>query len=540
MRSTAAHVSPPSFRQRSSARPTTAERSDDSSDDDLLVVTGRLDGSAERLAELAAGGKAIVVVLEPGDEEAEELCGVRVSQQLPRSEWFVTLGEVPAAIRLVGEVPVVSALRTLEPLNGQAVPVATTSVRFAHQATITVRNHGSGRIIALGIADHAAVRRHPVLGTFIKRLARPSSAPSRDFADSGDLQVAMIGYGPFGGMGYTHGLACAETEGLTLAVAVDTAQDRLDAAKVDFPDLRTYLSAEAAAADDAIDVAIIATPPSFHSTLALDLLRAGKHVVVEKPMCLTVAEADQLIAVAEEHDRVITVHQSRRWDRDYLALERAVTRGQLGAVFNMETFVGGFDHPCRAWHSETALSGGAVYDWGSHHIDWILQLFGSTPKRVLCSAHTRVWHDTTNVDQLSVWMQWADGREATFRQSDVAAIRRPKFYVQGTEGTIEGHYRSLRNESVAAGRGHVDGWHHHAEAPVDLTMARYESDYGIVESHLPAAPHPGWGFHRNLADHLLLGESLAVPPAQSREVVRVLEAAHRSGDEGGSVITLDD
>jgi len=134
--------------------------------------------------------------------------------------------------------------------------------------------------------------------------------------------------------------------------------------------------------------------------------------------------------------------------------------------------------------------------------------------------------------------QWADGREATFRQSDIAAIRRPKFYVQGTEGTMQGFYRPLRNERLEAGRGHLDGYHHHAEAPVEFELARYEPNYGLVTSTLPPAPHPGWGFHENLANHLVLGEPLAVLPEQSREVVAVLEAAHRSGAEGGSLITL--
>jgi predicted dehydrogenase len=215
-----------------------------------------------------------------------------------------------------------------------------------------------------------------------------------------------------------------------------------------------------------------------------------------------------------------------------------IDRGDLGDVFNIETFVGSFEHPCRAWHSEDSISGGAVYDWGSHHIDWIIQHYGVAPRKVLCSAHTRVWHDTTNVDQLSVWMQWDDGREATFRQSDVCAIRRPKFHVEGTAGTLEGRYEPVRQDAVLPGRGFQASVSHHAERPVDLTLARYDGDHGIIESSVQPAPHPGWGFHRNLADHLLLDEPLAVRPEQSRDVVRVLEAAHRSGANGGELVEL--
>ncbi len=500
----------------------------------VLTHTGPMHADeAARLRGAAEAGATIVVVPEPDDTVAAELTGCRVVDDLPHTEWFITLAGGPAAARLEGEVPISSALRALETIDAETV--ATTSIRFRHHPTMAVRGLGRGRIVTSGVADLDALRRHDVLGVFLGRLEHPRSP-----ATTRDLGVAVVGYGPFGGMGYLHGLAATETDGLRLAAAVDTSAERLDAARRDFPDLHTYDDADALAGDDTVDIVIVATPPVFHAPIGLEMLRAGKHVVVEKPMCLTAADADTMLATADQVDRVLTVHQSRRWDRDVLALRRIIDDGLLGEVFNIETFVGGFEHPCRAWHSEASVSGGAVYDWGSHHIDWILRFFdGEPPRRVLTSAHTRVWLDSTNVDQLSVWMQWDDGREATFRQSDIAAIRRPKFYVQGTGGTAAGHYRPLRDERIEAGRGHLDGWHHHAEAPVELSATTYAGNGVLIDHTIPTAPHPGWGFHRNLADHLLLGEALEVRPEQSRDVVAVLEAAHRSGDEGGSLIEIE-
>ncbi len=501
---------------------------------DTMLVTGRLD--AERASEverLAESGATVLIAIEPGDDAASAIAGVSVTSDLPRSEWFVTLADDRAASRLHGETSITTALRTLTPIDGGATIAATTSVKFVHHPTIAVRCVGAGRIVTTGIADLDVLQRHPTLGPFVARLLEPRT-PAR----TTDLGVGVVGYGPFGAMGYLHGLAATETDGLALVAAADSVGERLVAARADFPDLTAHASADSLAADPAVDIAIIATPPVLHAELALQLLRAGKHVVIEKPMCLKRADADEIIATAAEHDRVVTVHQSRRWDRDWLAVRHVVGRGEIGEVFNIETFVGGFEHPCRAWHSEDSISGGAIYDWGSHHVDWILQLYGSSPQRVLCSSHNRVWNDTTNVDQLSLWMQWADGREATFRQSDVCAIRRPKFHIEGTKGTIEGHYRPLINDRIVPGRGHVAEVSHHAEAPVDLTVATYDDVLGVRESTAPPAPSPGWGFHRNLADHLLLGEPLAVEPEQSRDVVAVLEAGHRSGEHGGELIEL--
>jgi len=212
-------------------------------------------------------------------------------------------------------------------------------------------------------------------------------------------------------------------------------------------------------------VALVATPPAHHVALTLTLLRGGKHVACEKPLCLTVAEADQIIATAAASRRMLTVHQNRRWDPDFVALRRTVGAGLLGEIFNVETFVGGYAHPCRTWHSDTAVSGGAGYDWGSHHVDWVLQLLSGTPRVVQANGHKRVWHDVTNLDQIRVRMTWADGREAEFLQSDIAAVRRPKFYVQGTAGTLVGSYRTITLEAIEPGRGYVATQPHHAEAP---------------------------------------------------------------------------
>jgi predicted dehydrogenase len=501
---------------------------------DTLLVTGRVDadraGEIERIAE---SGGCVLLAIEPDDDVAASIAGVAVASDLPCTEWFVTLTDDAAAARLDTEVPITTPLRILAPIDGGISIAATTSVRFVHHPTIAVRRVGAGRIVTTGIADLAALQRHRTLAPFVARLLSPS-APIR----TTDLGVGVVGYGPFGAMGYLHGLAANETDGLALVAAADSVAQRLVAARADFPDLVSHDSADSLASDPAVDIAIIATPPVLHAELAVALLRAGKHVVIEKPMCLRREDADTIIRTAAEHDRVVTVHQSRRWDRDWLALRHVIDSGEIGEVFNAETFVGGFEHPCRAWHSEESISGGAIYDWGSHHVDWILQLFGSSPARVLCSTHTRVWHDTTNVDQLSLWMQWDDGREATFRQSDICAIRRPKFHVEGTSGTIEGQYRPLVTDRIVPGRGHVAEVSHHAEAPVDLTVATYDGTIGVRTSTLAPAPSPGWGFHRNLADHLLLGEPLAVRPEESRDVVAVLEAGHRSGENGGELIEL--
>ena len=145
----------------------------------VAVVTGRLDAEqASQLRAHAEAGGSVLVAVEPGDEVARDLCGVTVTADLPRTEWFVTLGARPEAIRLSGEVPITSVLRTLQPAADDVAVAATTSVRFNHQPTVVVRTVGAGRIVSTGVSDVVALQRHATLGPFISRLLRPTFVPS--------------------------------------------------------------------------------------------------------------------------------------------------------------------------------------------------------------------------------------------------------------------------------------------------------------------------------------------------------------------------
>ena len=99
------------------------------------------------------------------------------------------------------------------------------------------------------------------------------------------------------------------------------------------------------------------------------MMASGKHVVCEKPLALNRIETDALMVSAEKHRVHLSCHQNRRWDPDYLAIKQTLADGLIGDLFYLETFVGGFSHPCGYWHSHAEVSGGTAYDWGG--ITWI-------------------------------------------------------------------------------------------------------------------------------------------------------------------------
>ena len=117
---------------------------------------------------------------------------------------------------------------------------------------------------------------------------------------------------------------------------------------------------------------------------------------------------------AADADLLAVVYQNRRFDPDHLAVRRAVRSGALGDVFHIETFVGGYGHPCNLWHSDEGVSGGAFYDWGSHVLDQILDLVPTDIEHVTAASHKRRWFDVTNADHSRVTIRFVDGVEAEF------------------------------------------------------------------------------------------------------------------------------
>jgi predicted dehydrogenase len=300
----------------------------------------------------------------------------------------------------------------------------------------------------------------------------------------------------------------------------------------------TYSSAEELYDDPDVEVVIVGTPPSAHADTVLAALAAGKHVVCEKPFALRVQEVDWMIDSAMSRNRVLTVFQSRRWDPDYIAMRDVIRSGEIGDLFYMESFIGGYSHPCDFWHSHEPISGGTIYDWGSHYFDWVLQLFPDLVKTVSAVGHKRVWHDVTNSDQVRVDLTFEGGAQATFLQSDIAAAMKPKWYLLGTRGAVVGEWREETVTTRGPGGDLIEERLAPADSPARVKVMRPAEDGGSHEEVLVLPRRDENAFYRNLADHLAWDEPLAVTPDEARRTVAVMEAAAHSIARGGGQVEV--
>src|SRR5687767_7563740 len=132
------------------------------------------------------------------------------------------------------------------------------------------------------------------------------------------IKAGIVGYGMAGAV--FHAPLIRDVEGLVLAAVSTSSAEKA-------PQDVAVLSHEALIADPAIELVVIASPNRFHFPLARAALLAGKHVVVDKPFTVTTAEADELIALAGQEERLLTVFQNRRWDGDFMTVQALIQSG---------------------------------------------------------------------------------------------------------------------------------------------------------------------------------------------------------------------
>lgn len=328
------------------------------------------------------------------------------------------------------------------------------------------------------------------------------------------MRVGLLAYGA---IGHEHNRAVQSLPEWELTAVCDVNPERIAAARQLAPSALGYSDAEAMLESGQVDLVVISTPPNTHYQWAHKALENGIHVVLEKPMALTAVECDGLLSLAADSGLALVVYQNRRFDPDYVTMRRLIREGAIGELFSYEGFVGGYARPCDYWHSDAEISGGATFDWGSHYIDQILDLMGTDIAHVTGTNHKRHWHHVTNADHAEVTITYSDGRQARFINSDLAAVRKPKFLALGTLGAIVGEWDPSAEPAVA-----------------DLPARIRLQSPGEPPADIALDDVPAFAFHRELAAYLASGSPMEVVPRQSRDVVAVMEAAERSAARGST------
>lgn len=275
---------------------------------------------------------------------------------------------------------------------------------------------------------------------------------------------------------------------------------------------------DAALDDPAIELIVVATPNTSHFDLARRALVAGKHVVVDKPFTVTAAEAQALIDLARERDRVLTVFQNRRWEGDFLTIRRLIEGEALGRLVLYEARFDRYRNEPRpgAWRESADAGSGILYDLGSHLIDQALLLFGE-PQRITGDVRIeRAWSQTD--DAFDIWMHYP-GMKVTLTAGMLVRERAPRYVLRGTDATFVKYGLDPQEADLASGRSPRDpDW---GREPREQWGTILSDDGELTVETLPGNYR---AFYENVRDAIRSGAALAVRPEDAKRTIEIIEA----------------
>jgi predicted dehydrogenase len=328
------------------------------------------------------------------------------------------------------------------------------------------------------------------------------------------VRVALIGYGRAGRA--LHTPLIRATSGLDLAMV---ASSRPQQVRADLPQVTVTPTPSDVWADASIDLVVVATPPATHVELAAAALAAGRHVVVDKPLAVSLEDARQLAAAAARSGRMLATFQNRRWDGDFLAVTDLVRSRTLGDVSHFESHFDRYRPEVRdRWRERPGPGSGVWSDLGPHLVDQALRLFGVPESVDADLAALRAGASTD--DWAHVILTYARCR-VVLHASMLVAANRLRFAVHGTRGSWVKQGLDPQELQLAAQAGLEVG-----TPPLEFAVLVDGATGLETEVAIPAGDYGR--FYADVRDAVRDHGPNPVPPAQAIGTVAVVETAARS------------
>ncbi len=336
-------------------------------------------------------------------------------------------------------------------------------------------------------------------------------------------RVAVIGYG---GQGAWHCGQVLKSDVCELAGTYDIKENRRNAARDN--GIFVYESNEAIFADKNVDIIVVATPNDVHEDLVVNGLRSGHNVICEKPVALSVDEFDRMVEAANESGKLLSVHQNRRWDVDFLAVKQVIASGEIGEVLRIESRIHGSRGIPSDWRCHKAPGGGMILDWGVHLIDQMLQLI---PEKIV-TVNCVCTHITNNEvdDGFRLELGFESGKTAHVEVGTYNFLPLPRFYMQCKNGSLY-----LEDWQKKAHIAKLTAWIEKDVTPVqnaagitktmaprdELTLDEYDIERLSSDVH---------NFYRNFVDAVDGKAEQLIKNAEVRRVLRVMESCFKSNE----------
>lgn len=343
------------------------------------------------------------------------------------------------------------------------------------------------------------------------------------------IGVALVGYGSSGEV--LHAPLLKATSGLEITTITTSNTDRKRKAADEFPNATVVDSFEAALKSqaDKFELVVIASPNKWHAPQAKAALEAGKAVVVDKPFAVSSRECREIVDLANKQKKLLTVFHNRRWDNDFLTIQKLLKDGVLSDVVRFESRFERFRPllDSKKWRENTGPDegGGLLFDLGSHLIDQACLLFG-TPNTVYCELDKRRAGVRAD-DDVFIALEFAGGVRAHLYANIASALPGPRFRVLAMNGGYEKY--GLDPQEDALKKGIKPGDRKWGLEDVSLSGKLAVQTNGKVKSEILVSERGCYeSFYAACRDAIINKSAPPVNPEQAVRTISIIEHARQS------------
>jgi scyllo-inositol 2-dehydrogenase (NADP+) len=293
-----------------------------------------------------------------------------------------------------------------------------------------------------------------------------------------------------------------------------------------FPETEIVRSFENILDNPEVELVVINTPDHLHFEMSKAAINAGKHIIVEKPVTLKSHEAEELLKLSKNAGVVFTVSQNRRWDGDFLTIQKVIEQGKLGRLIEFESHYDRFRPVItpNTWKETGDEYSGVLYGLGTHMVDQALVLFGK-PESV--TAHLKINRTGGIVtDYYDIRLEY-DNFSVLLKCSYLVMNNSIRYILNGENGTFQKYGIDPQEDMSRAGYlPDIDNWG--KEPEINWGILMYEKEGIRYEEKVETIAGNYSIFYNNVFDVIRNGHELMVKPEQAIEVLKILEACLES------------
>jgi scyllo-inositol 2-dehydrogenase (NADP+) len=347
------------------------------------------------------------------------------------------------------------------------------------------------------------------------------------------VKLGIVG---FGGMGKWHEKNAPRVEGVEIKAICDINPQKIEGIEDKEYDIYTSVDEMFKHAD--INTVLLTVPNHLHKEMTIKAAEAGLNIIDEKPAALNVAEFDEMMDSIKKNNVFFTVHQNRRWDRDFRIIKKLIDEKELGEVFTIESNLHTANGRIHEWHLYKKYGGGMMYDWGVHLIDQAMQMMKGAKLLTVFADIKSVINDEVD-DYFNISLKFDNGITYHIELATYFLKYQPRWLAAGNRGTVY-----INSFACDGGIARTSELLDKLPAQIAETVAGPTRQFApqpagvLYDDPLPEVKTEWTDFYENVVDVLNGNAEPLIKKSEVREVLSIMEAAFKSSETNQSISIL--